>query len=118
METKFFDIPYADAQAVYQIMAIVSGRCAGEAVDPDSGEGWQKFENVDISVVRSTKRMPEALESHNQVSDLRWEFTVAELAADYSSPDCNEDVFEIGHEVGKLPIGRNSSHYYIKVELS
>ena len=117
-ETKYFELMEAEAFQAYGIMSMVAGRCAGEDVDPDTNESWEKYENVDISIIRSSKPMPAAKESHNQVSDNLWEFTVEELAQDYSSDDTNPYVEQIGHAVAKLPIGRVSSHFFIKVTVS
>lgn len=117
-EIKIFELNEANPSICYQIMSIIAGRCAGKETDPDSGEGWDKYENIDISIIRSTKPISQALENHNVVSDLTWEFTVKELADDYSSDDTIPEISDIGHEVVKLPIGRTSSHFFIKVELS
>ena len=117
-ETKYFELLDANPLQVYYIMSMVAGRSAGEEKDPDSGEDWSKYKNVDISIVRSSKPMPEAMDKHNLVSDLLWEFTVDELSEDYSSSDCNLDVENIGKEVKNLPIGKSSSHFFVKVELS
>lgn len=117
-ETKYFELLEANPLQVYYIMSMVAGRCAGEEKDSDSGEDWSKYKNVDISIVRSLKPMPEAMDKHNLVSDLLWEFTVDELSEDYSSSDCNIDVENIGKEVKNLPIGKSSSHFFVKVELS
>ena len=117
-EIKIFELHEPNPIIAYQVMSIIACRCAGKETDPDSGEGWDKYENIDISIIRSTKPISQALENHNVVSDLIWEFTVKELADDYSSDDTIPEISDIGHEVVKLPIGRTSSHFFIKVELS
>ena len=70
-----------------------------------------------ISIVRSSKGMPEAMEKHNVVSNNIFEFTVAELAMDAEDEDCNPKVSAIGRAVSKLAIRRCSSHFFLKVEL-
>lgn len=117
-ETKYFELIGAESFQAYNIMSIIAGRCAGENVDPDTNESWAKFKNVDISIIRSSKPMPAAMNNHNQISDYLWEFTVKELAEDYISSDTNPFVEQIGHTVARLPIGRTSSHYFIKVVVS
>ena len=117
-DTKYFELLEPGSFQAYHIMSMVAGRCAGAQEDPDTNESWAKYENVDISIIRSSKPMPAAKENHNQVSDNLWEFTVEELAEDYSSDDTNPYVEQIGHAVAKLPIGRVSSHFFIKVVVS
>lgn len=116
--TRFFELLSADHLQTSWIMTIIVGRCAGVNMDPDSDESWENFKDIDISIVRSSKPMPEAMEIHNQVSDNLWEFTVEELAEDYTSDDTNPYVEQICHAVAKLPIGRVSSHFFVKVVLS
>ena len=117
-EIKYFELVEADSFQAYGIMSMIVGRCAGDQKDPDTNESWAKYENVDISIIRSSEPMPVAKDNHNQVSDNLWEFTVEELAKDYSSDDTNPYVEQIGHAVAKLPIGKVSSHFFIKVTLS
>lgn len=116
--TTFFEILSADPIQVNWIMTIIVGRCAGVNMDPDSDESWENFENIDISIVRSAKTLPEAMDNHNQVSDNLWEFTVEELETDFRSDDINPHVEQIVKTVLLLPIGRVSSHFYIKVVVS
>lgn len=117
-ETKYFELMEADSFQAYGIMAMVTGRCAGEEVDPDTKDSWAKYENVDIPIIRLSKSMPAAMDNHNQVSDNLWEFTVEELAEDYYSHGTNPYVEQIGRAVTKLPIGRVSSHFFMKVVVS
>lgn len=86
-ETKYFELLEPGSFQAYHIMSMVAGRCAGAQEDPDTNESWAKYENVDISIIRSSKPLPAAVEDHNQVSDNLWEFTVEELAEDYSNPN-------------------------------
>lgn len=79
-ETKYFDLTEVDSFQAYRIISMIAGRCAGADIDPDTNESWTKYENADISIVRSSKPMPAAMDNHNQVSDNLWEFTVEELA--------------------------------------
>lgn len=116
--TKIFEIYEANSAFVYYIMSMVAGRCAGEQEDPD-GEDWTKYDNIDVSIVKSTKAIDKgAFENHSQVGDLRWEYTVEEFAEDYKSVEPLLDIDEIGSEVQRLPVGRSMFHFYIKVELS
>ncbi len=115
--TKIFEIYDSNSAAAYYIMSMIAGRCAGMQEDPD-GEDWTKYDNIDISIVKSTKGIENgAFENHNQVGDLRWEYTVKEFADDYNSQECLLDIDDIGHEISRLPIGKSYFHYYIKAEL-
>ncbi len=116
-ETKYFELLQADSVQAYMIMQMVSSRCAGQEKDPESGQDWSSYENVDISIVRSSKPMPEAMDKHNVVSNLVFEFTVQELADDYTSEECNPYVEQIGAAVKRLPIGHSPSHFFLKVVL-
>lgn len=116
--TKIFEIYEANSAFVYYIMSMVAGRCAGAQEYPD-GEEWTKYDNIDISIVKSTKGIENgAFETHSQVGDLRWEYTVEEFAEDYKSEFPLLDIDEIGREVQRLPVGRSMFHFYIKVELT
>lgn len=116
-QTKIFQLTDADAENAYYIMSFVVGRCAGIQEDPDTGEDWTKYKNVTVSIIRSTKDIEEALESHNVVSNNVFKFTVAELAEDAAQDHYNDKIFAIGAAVGKLPIRRCSSRFYLKVEV-
>ena len=113
---KIFELYDTHPVTVYSTMSMIAGRCAGMQEDPD-GEDWTKYDNIDISIVKSTKQIMEAFDSHEQVGDLRWEYTIKEMAEDYKSEECLLDIDDIGKEVRKLPIGRCFFHYYIKAEL-
>lgn len=113
--TKYFEIHEARAHNLYYIISMITARCAGAYKDPDTNEDWTGYENIDVSIVRT--RDVNNLDAATQVSDLMWEFTVEELAAEYSSSDCMPEIFDMGHEVAKLPIGRVRSSYFVKVEL-
>lgn len=117
-ETKYFEICDTSSMGMAIIMETITSRCAGASMNTDKDNDWSVYENVDISFVRSSKPMPKAMEQHNQVSDYLWEFTVEELASDYNSPDTNSDVEDIINAVKLLPVGRVSSHFFVKVELS
>lgn len=114
---KFFDLTQGDFFNGIMIMRIISARCAGHEKDPDTNEDWTCYKNIDISVIRSRYTMPDAIRNHNVVNNLIYEFTVEELAEDYISDECNPDVENMCHHITRLPIGRNSSHFFIKVEL-
>lgn len=114
---KFFELTEADATNAYYIMSIVADRCAGNQTDPDTDKDWTGYNNVTISIVRSSKGLPEAIENHNVVSNNVFVFTVRELAEDAVSDDCNPKVSAIGKAVTKLAIKRCSSHSFLKVEL-
>lgn len=117
-ETKYFELSEANPVNAYMIMQMVAARCAGKDIDPDSNQDWTSFEYCDVSIIRSSKGMPEAMDNHNIVSNLTFEFTVKELAEDFTSEDTNPKVEQLGHSVAKLPIRRVPSHFFLKVELS
>jgi hypothetical protein len=117
-ETKYFKLTEANPINVYMIMQIVAARCAGKDKDPDSNHDYTSYEYCDISIIRSSKAMPEAMKNHNVVSNLTFEFSVQELAEDFTSENTNPKVEHLGHSVAKLPIRRAPSHFFLKVELS
>ena len=44
-EIKIFELHEPNPIIAYQVMSIIAGsRCAGKETDPDSGEGWDKYE--------------------------------------------------------------------------
>lgn len=117
MNTKFFELTEADASLAYYLMSIVVARCSGKQTDPDTDKDWTGYQNVTVSIVRSSKGMPDAMENHNVVSNNVYEFTVAELALDAGEDNYNPKVAAIGKAVTKLAIRRCSSHFFLKVEL-
>ncbi len=116
-QTKYFELTEADAVNAYFIMSRVVDRCAGMEKDPDTGQDWTTYNDVTISIIRSTRSMPEARENHNVVSNNIFKFTVAELAEDASMDNTNPKVSAIGRAVSKLAIRRCSSHFFLKVDL-
>ena len=66
-EIKYFELVEADSFQAYGIMSMIVGRCAGDQKDPDTNESWAKYENVDISIIRSSEPMPVAKDNHNQL---------------------------------------------------
>lgn len=109
--TYFFELTEASPQMGYFVMYQIASRCAGEA-----DEDWSCYENATVSIVRSAMNMPEAMKSHNVVSNYVFQFETLELADDINYGD-NPKVFAIGMAVSKLAIKRCSSHFFIKVEL-
>lgn len=116
-ETKFFELYDANPFNLYYVIYMIAERCAGKQTDPDSGETWENYENIDISIVRSIKPMPDAINQNNQVSDLKWEFVKEELVSDLEDSETNPDIESIGNAVKNLPIGKTTSHFFVKVEL-
>ena len=114
---KFFELTDAEESLAYFLLSKITARCAGFDKDPDTGQDWKGFKNVTISIVRSSKGFPEAMDVHNVVSGNVYEFTVEELAKDAEDDDCNPKVMAIGKVVSKLAIRRCSSHFFLKVEL-
>jgi len=116
-ETKYFELFSTEPEQTYYILYSIAARCAGKEQDPDTGKDWSNYEDIDISIIRSSKPMPEAMEKYNVVSNLIFEFTVNELAKDCSSDVCNDGVKSIAKAISNLPIGRNNSHFLIKVDV-
>lgn len=111
VDEKFYEI--TDAYSFLLVMSEVTEMCAVL----DEGEGWAMYDEVDISIVRSTNLDEDDENSYNVVSDNCTTFDVIELAQDSIDDDTNPKVEAIYKFVKNLPIGKAKGKYYVRASV-
>lgn len=76
---------------------------------------WSKYDEIDVSIVRSKNLNVDDENSYVVISDNCTTFTVAELAEDCVSDDCNPKVEAIMKFIKTLPVGKVPGKFYVRV---